>query len=91
MSTITLVFILAVLVEGLMEYFGQTAPSGWKPYIAALVAVLLCIGYQADLLGELGYIPRFPLIGEILTGLVIGRGSNYLNDLWEMVRTKAVR
>jgi len=30
----------------------------------------------------LGLSPRLPHVGEVLTGLVLGRGSNYVHDLY---------
>jgi hypothetical protein len=37
--------------------------------------------YDADLLATLGYVALVPYVGAALTGLMIGRGSNYVNDL----------
>lgn len=81
MQTIAIVFILATLVEGLIEYLGSPLPSTLKPYAAALLGVVVCVVYNADLLAALGYSAVFPYAGAILTGFVIGRGSNYLNDI----------
>lgn len=85
MNTLALVGILAVLVEGLIEYLGEPIPSRIKPHVAALVAVLVCLAYDADLLAILGFPARIPYAGAILTGLVIGRGSNYLADVVKRV------
>lgn len=81
MQAIALIFVLAVLTEGLVEYFGTPIPSAYKRYIAAIVGVIVCILYNADLLAILGYAASVPFVGAILTGLVVGRGSNYLNDI----------
>lgn len=81
MQAIALIFILAVFVEGIIEYLGAAIPSAFKAYVAALFAVVVCLAYNADLLALLGYPAAWPYAGAILTGLVIGRGSNYLNIL----------
>lgn len=81
MQAIGLIFILAVLVEGIIEYLGTAIPQAFKAYVAALFAVVVCLAYNADLLALLGYPAAYPYVGAILTGLVIGRGSNYLNDI----------
>lgn len=86
MQQIGLILVLATLVEGMLEYFGARVPAPYKAYVGALVGVLVCLAYRADLLLLLGYPAQFPYAGEILTGLVVGRGSNYVNDLWELVR-----
>jgi hypothetical protein len=49
-------------------------------YAACLVGVALCVLYDADLLGLLGLTPPWPWVGPIITGLLIGRGSNWLHD-----------
>lgn len=81
MPSIAIIFILSTLVEGLVEYFGAPLPSKYKPYAAAVLGVIVCVGYNADLLATLGFPAIFPYAGAVLTGLVIGRGSNYVNDL----------
>ena len=51
-------------------------------YVAVAVGIGLCFGYDIDLIAilGLGLKPVHPSIGVILSGIVIGRGSNYLND-----------
>jgi hypothetical protein len=49
-------------------------------YTAALVGVLLCIVYQADLLLLFNLNPPWPWVGYLITGLLIGRGSNFVHD-----------
>jgi hypothetical protein len=66
------------------------APSGAgtqdKPpvlrYAAMALGILLAIAYRADLLALVGLVSPFsPFVGYVVTGLVIGRGSNFLHDL----------
>jgi hypothetical protein len=49
-------------------------------YVAALVGVALCILYGADLLAIVGLASPVPWAGPILTGLIIGRGANFVPD-----------
>jgi hypothetical protein len=49
-------------------------------YTAALVGVLLCIVYQTDLFLLFNLVPPWPWIGQLVTGLLIGRGSNFVHD-----------
>lgn len=81
MQTFALIFVLVVIVEALIEYFGGPIPSAYKPYAAAALGVLLCLAYGADLLALLGYGASVPFVGSVLTGLLISRGSNVFNDL----------
>ena len=47
---------------------------------AAGIAVLLCILYQADVMTMIGLASPTPFVGNVVTGLLIGRGSNFIND-----------
>ena len=56
-------------------------------YISALVGVGLCLAYGQDLLAVVDMHSVSPIIGQVITGIVIGRGANYLHDLvsgWTM-------
>jgi hypothetical protein len=50
-------------------------------YISALVGVGLCLAYGQDLLAVVDLHSVSPVIGQVITGIVIGRGANYLHDL----------
>ena len=49
-------------------------------YSSALVGVALCILYQVDTLGMLGLQTTVPVVPFVITGLIIGRGSNFVHD-----------
>lgn len=89
------IFLLSALAEGLVEYLiaPWIKPEGrqFEPsvelvrtmilrYSAAAVGVALSIAYKADLLGLVGLQSGWAGISYVLTGLLIGRGSNYLHD-----------
>jgi hypothetical protein len=88
------ILLLAALTEGLVEYFlqpwlkpeGEDVPT-WRSmalrYSAAVVGIGLCLAYAVDILNLIGLAGRIPFVGEVLTGLLIGRGSNYVNDFIE--------
>jgi len=44
------------------------------------VGVGLCWAYRADLLALVGLDARYSLIGYLVTGLLLGRGANFIND-----------
>ena len=89
-TQLTLILLLAFLAEGLTEYFARPILVAvrlanksplWLRYIAMLVGVGLSFAYRADLLQMMGYTAVHPAIGITLTGVLIGRGSNYMNEL----------
>ncbi len=89
MEGITLVIILAVTVEAVVEYIksicaafaGEGAKSAVLQLAAVAVSVLLCLASGADLYGWLGVPFVQPVIGVVLTGIFASRGANYVSDL----------
>ena len=97
LSTLSLIFVLAFLSESLTEYFARPIfrvkppdPDADPPipksllylrYVAALVGITLALLYRVDLLALFGLHAIHTVVGYILTGILAGRGSNYLHDL----------
>ena len=88
LETLTIAFTLAILVEGLIEYFvaKKDTSQPWLKYVAAGVGVFVCVVYKVDILASLGAVTAIPHVGSVLTGLIVGRGSNYLNDFISKVK-----
>lgn len=86
METFTVFFVLAFLSESLTEYFFAQWAGKYLKYVSAGVGVFLSVAYRADILSTcLGLDCWFPVVGPFvgmfLTGLLLGRGSNWLHDL----------
>lgn len=79
---------VSVAVEGVIEYLfaGVVRLKAYIPYISAVFGLLAAIGFGLDLFAILGITAAYPVAGTILTGLMVGRGSNYLNDFISAVR-----
>lgn len=92
-QTISAIFLLAVLVEGLIEYFvsDPNKSQPWLRYVSALFGIAVSLAYKVDLLASLDVMSAYPFVGEILTGLIIGRGSNYLNEFVGKVRSGSTK
>lgn len=100
-AILAVILLLSFLVEALTEYiFGQIAehvaaiePYSWLiMYVALAVGVGLAYTYDFDLIYLLSNwlgadIPHHSF-GVLLTGLSIGRGSNFVHDLWQRFFTK---
>lgn len=83
------VFALAFLCESLTEYFfaepleGLGIDTKYLRYVAAVVGVGLALLYGLDALRDfLGLNARIFPLGEVLTGLILGRGANYVHDFY---------
>ena len=86
------ILLLAALAEGLVTYFvtpwlkpeGREDLPEWRGmvlrYVGAVVGVALAVLYGVDLLRLAGLVSPVPYVGSVLTGLLIGRGANFVND-----------
>lgn len=57
-------------------------------YTAAGVGVTLCVVYRADILVFFDLVSPWPWIGYVVTGILIGRGSNFVHDFASRWLTK---
>lgn len=84
--------VLAFIIEAVLEYvFGiwwTPVPEALRPKILMAVGlvlgVALCLAYRVDLLAELGL--SSSIIGQVLTGTLVGRGSDYLHAFWKKLK-----
>lgn len=81
---------LAVVVERLVEWVFGTAfdkieklkPFRWTlMYVAGVLGIVASLQFDLDLLTLSGLAPS--LLGQVLTGVLIGGGANLLHDLFE--------
>jgi len=78
------------LIAPIIDARGDNEPippaDGWNwralalRYSSVILSVLLTITYRADLLVMLDLTPPWPWVGWVITGLLIGRGSNFIHD-----------
>lgn len=77
----------AVLCEGLVEYtLANVLSKKQLMWGTLIVGVLVAFGFNVDLTAQLGLKAIAPWVGHLATGLLLARGSNYLNDLVTRVR-----
>ena len=89
MDMILLTLMMAVTVEGLVEYaktFGKAMlDKAWKTAstqtAAVALGILLCFAVGADFYAALSVTFSVPWLGCLLTGVFASRGSNYVSDL----------
>ena len=72
---------MAILVEAIISYVQEIktikSPLMWSILLGVIVALV----YGMDVPNLLGINARIPFVGEVLTGVIMARGSNYLYDL----------
>lgn len=78
----------AVLVEGVITYGKEWFGGGkihWQMVCSVLLGVTVAAAYGLDLPALAGLKAGVPYLGCVLTGILIGRGSNYVFDLIQAV------
>ncbi len=79
------ILVISMIVERIWEYvqlvLGVDIGIRLKVIISALLSVAAALSLQLDLLFVLEITEAFSLPGIILTGIIIGLGSNFLHDV----------
>lgn len=89
--------VLAIIVEGLVEMAktvydivrGQDIEAGILTLVAIAAGLGLALAADLHLLGFIASLfdqAIHPIADLLLSGLVIGRGSSYVHDLWRRVQ-----
>lgn len=91
--------VLAFVIEAFLEYvFG----IWWKPFpeemrpkvlmaVGLVLGVALCVLYKVDLIAYIGKLfgveeLKPSIVGQILTGALVGRGSDFLHQFWNKIK-----
>ena len=89
MNGIEMAMALAVLVERLVENFGAPLfsrygwPKEWQKYVALVLGLLVALGGQINALAGLpGLALLPPVVGVVLTGVLIGGGSSLVHEFF---------
>lgn len=84
------IFVLAVLVEALIEYGKQIVVNRkvqWQHVAAILLGVGFALLARVDLFAAIEVHFVVPYIGQVLTGVIFSRGANYVSDFLQKART----
>lgn len=81
--------IVAILAEAIWENIKMVFPNK-KFSISMLgslvISVLLCVLTKADIFPVVGLTISVPVIGSVLTGIIVSRGANFVNDLFTKLK-----
>lgn len=81
--------IVAILVEAIWENIKMVYQEDKlsKSMIGSLViSILICVVANVDIFPVVGVSMSIPFIGSILTGIVVSRGANFVNDLFSKLK-----
>lgn len=81
--------IVAILVEAIWENIKMVFPN--KKFSISmlgslLVSILICVLTKVDIFPVVGLSISIPIIGSILTGIIVSRGANFVNDLFTKLK-----
>lgn len=74
----------AVLIEALITYFNEffiIGISPWQMIISIILGITIAVAYGLDLPEYFNLKSKIPYVGEVITGILLSRGSNYIYDL----------
>lgn len=85
---ITTLIIVAILVEAIWENLKSIWEGGFNiNRLGSLaLAILICILTKIDLFAIVGITLSIPIVAQILTGIIVSRGANFVNDLFGKIR-----
>jgi len=85
------IVLLATLVEGFVEYVvsNPNKPQPWLKYVSLVLGVVVAFAYNVDILALAGLVSPFPYVGAAVSGIIIGRGGNYVNDFIGLIRSRS--
>lgn len=89
METVAGLLFLATFVEGMIDYFAGENPTQSRPYlryVSLAVGIALAVAYRVNIPEMLGITSSVVYVDWVVSGVIIGRGSNYLNDIIGMFR-----
>lgn len=92
MEAITVIMMLALLIETAVQVVKSWVPEGtatpaWLwPVMSVALGVGLCLLAGVDLLSIVGVNLAMPQVAQVLTGVIISRGANFVYDLWEKMK-----
>lgn len=84
------ILIVSILIEALITYFDDifiNKEFHWEQLVSIIIGIFVAIAFQVDLPKVFGLNSVIPLVGQVITGIIFSRGSNYVNDLLTKLNT----
>ncbi len=75
---------VSILIEALITYFNEifiNKEFSWKQIVSIAIGIFVAIAFQVDLPETFGLHSVIPFVGQVITGIIFSRGSNYVADL----------
>jgi hypothetical protein len=83
--------IIAILIEAIWENIKMIWQNG-KVSVdmlgSLILSILICILTRADIFPIVGISLMIPVVGSVLTGIIVSRGANFIHDLFTKIQSK---
>ena len=80
---------VAILVEAIWENIKMIYQSG-KVSVSMIgslvISILICTLTSIDIFPLIGLTINVPIVGSILTGIIVSRGANFVSDLFTKLK-----
>lgn len=75
--------VFAILIEAVITNIRWVVEEqfNWIKIVSLVLGVALALIYQIDLVGQLGFVSIVPYVGNVLTGIILSRGSNFVYEI----------
>ncbi len=83
MEKFTAILIMAISLEGIVGWFKMAIVDKvikWQIVATGIGGIFVALAYGLDAPAMLGVASVIPYVGQIITGISIARGSNYIFD-----------
>lgn len=84
------IIIVSILIEALITYADEifiNKEVHWEQIVSIVIGIFVAVAFQVDLPKLFGLESVIPLVGQVITGIIFSRGSNYVNDLLTKLNT----
>lgn len=88
---ITAILIMSVVIEAIITYIKTWAVDKeikWQMIVSVLLSIGICLAYGLDIPAAVGIESNVKFVGNIVTGILVSRGSNYIFDLLKLITSK---
>ena len=83
--------IIAILIEAMWEnikMIWQNGKFSIDKLGSLILSIVICILTKADIFPIVGISIVIPIVGSVLTGIIVSRGANFLHDLFNKIQGK---
>lgn len=82
---------MSVLIEAVITYIKTVVVDKnikWQAVVSIVLSITLCLAYRIDIPALVGIVSPISYVGNVLTGILVSRGSNYIFDLLKTLTSK---